>query len=270
MQSGLLQQAISDSPVLFSPGVPMVCWVQVLPFQDTARPPPTATQAPAAWQETADSPPVMDGVLIWCQVLPFHPAASMQLQAGLSLVKLPTATQLDVPAHEMPDRLELTSGLGVGVTRQRRPFHAMPSLKSARSELLPVPPTARHSWTLGHATLDRPQKGTQPSWGVVNVRHVRPFHASETFPVSPKLVPTAMQNVVLAQATPDRNRPFSSWSFCQARPFHLSITLPTAMQNVALLQDTSASPVPGTPSMTRQWLPRHRCAEECWCPSGSV
>ena len=88
--------------------------------------------------------------------------------------------------------------------------------------------------------------------------------------MSPTLVPTAMQKVVLVQATPDRNRPFSSWSFCQARPFHLSITLPTAMQKVALAQDTSASPLPGTPSMTRQWLPRNRCTDEWSCPSGSV
>src|SRR5712692_1198706 len=115
MQADALQQATSESPVLFSPGVAIVCWVEVLPSQVTARPAPTAMHAWTAGQDTADRPPVMDGVLTCCQALAFHRAASMQLQAGLSLVKFPTARQLDLPVQETPDRLELTSGLGVGV-----------------------------------------------------------------------------------------------------------------------------------------------------------
>jgi hypothetical protein len=247
---------------------------------------PTAVQA-VAWHATplkklpwpADS----TGVGWMAQVVPFQRSTRVVVPEFDVAFRFPAAVQPAGVVHDTAARTPPGGGLGVGWMVQFVPFHRSASVPMGLPALSVWAPTAVQNEGEVQDTPARKLPAAPVGVGTGRICHRVPSHRSATSPVGkPELskdVPTAMQNVLAVQETPNRAVPGApaglgvGW-MVQFVPFHcsarvavglpkLSVRAPTAVHAMADVHDTAAREPPPAGfgvCWMRQVVPSHRSA----------
>jgi hypothetical protein len=217
------------------------------------------------------------------QLVPFHRSARVVVPEFDVAFRFPAAVQAAGVVHDTAARTPPGGGLGVGWMVQFVPFHRSASVPTGLPALSVRAPTAVQNQGEVQDTpakkLPAAPEGVGTGWSC----HRVPSHRCATSPVGmpelSRVVPTAMQNVLAVQETPNRPVPGApaglgvGW-MRQLVPFHnsarvpvglpkLSVRAPTAVQATADMHDTAAREPPTAGlgvGWMRQVTPSHRSA----------
>ena len=161
-------------------GRAIVCSAQLVPFQRSANPKPTAVHADALVQETPSSSlnvaPDGLGVPWMLQLEPFHTSA--RVSVSVPSKKLPTATHAVADVHATPFSWLRVVPLGTGTVRvdQLVPFQR--SASACGLPLASASPTAMHAARVEQEMPASSVLVAPAGFGVLCTVQLLPFHAS--------------------------------------------------------------------------------------------
>jgi hypothetical protein len=195
------------------------------------------------------------------QLVPFHRSARVVVPEFDVAFRFPAAVQAAGVVHDTAARTPPGGGLGVGWMVQFVPFHRSASVPTGLPALSVRAPTAVQNQGEVQDTpakkLPAAPEGVGTGWSC----HRVPSHRCATSPVGmpelSRVVPTAMQNVLAVQETPNRPVPGApaglgvGW-MRQVTPSHRSASgpladVPVAVQAEGPVQDTLARTLGAAP-----------------------
>ena len=151
------------------------------------------------------------GVGWMAQVVPFHRSARVVVPELDVAFRFPAAVQAAGVVQDTAARTPPGGGLGVGWMLQFVPFHRSASVPTGLPALSVRAPTAVQNEGEVQETPAKKLPAAPEGMGTGWVCHRVPSHRCVTSPVgkpeSSKDVPTAMQNVLAGQETPNRALP---------------------------------------------------------------